>query len=191
MVKRSSKKSSKKQKPADPIEEIEPVEDVTDIPVALIEIRELAQGIHEQAGYMVMTEQVRDEIQVRIDQILTLVNSSISAIKAEGLKEMGLDDRDIALIAFGLGMYAGEQRKDGHPLSFEDHSRVIRIGQALERLLPVPEVIATVNPLSDNTKQKIDAVMNKAAEMKVSPDHFVGDLSAFEDNQSSGVEAEG
>jgi hypothetical protein len=129
-------------------EEIQPATIIEEIPVLLIDIRELM--IQTQSAVFDPGTPGINDAKEMFERMIMIVDSCIQVIKAEGLKQMGLDAKDCALIAFGLGMYAGEARKDGHPLSEAEHLRVGHIMQAINILHDAgyePELTATVNKL--------------------------------------------
>ena len=160
-------KSRKRSKIED--DPIEPVNDVIAIPAALIEIRELGHQIHENAGYMVMTENVRESLRADSASLILLVNSCIQTIKTEGLKQMPLTITDYRLIAEGLNYYLAASRRENAVTQSDETImtfllrgfRNLADGGPAHGIIVDPgtpeelEVAATVNPLREDDRNAI------------------------------------
>lgn len=179
-------------------EEIQPVKEVIEIPAALIEIREMAKELQEmrdpeaEPGNL---SKVEIHAWTVLTNLINLTDSCISAIKAEGLKEMGLDLEDQRLIHSALMVYA----RASSDLEAEEYEQMVaKVKDLRERLngLESFEAIASVNPLPG--AQGIACIQYEPEPVNYPECENCGakhgpDQPCFgesEINQSSGVEAE-
>lgn len=169
MVREGSKKSSKSTKPRkkpNPPAEHQPVKQIAEIPIALVEIGDLAKQIHDLIG----SNWTDQQLYLNSEKIMILAGSCIQVIKTDGLTKLRLDQTDSNILLKALRLYG----------RYDEHNEIdqLRIRQLIELLVILTEsnqqyeLIAKVNPLS-KAKEAMDRVLNESAMMEVSPDHFV------------------
>jgi hypothetical protein len=177
MEKKESKKSTamkKKRRPKiEEPEEIQPATIIEEIPVLLIEVRELAGEIFERLNRIsVVKGEDIPLLAVSMTDLAVLrdtLDSCIQVIKAEGLKQMGLDLEDQDILFEALTIY-GRANEDG-PDWEKKKERVFRMRRCLLQKIgeieSKPELTATVNKFPESGfKSIIDRNMKAAAELE-------------------------
>lgn len=144
MAVKGSKKSSKSMKPIKkpaPPAEHHPVKQIAEVPIALVEIGDLAKQIHDLIGSNWSDQQ----LYLNSEKIMILARSCTQVMKTEGLTKLRLDEKDSKILLQALRLYG---RYD-ELTEIED----LRIRQLIEILVLLTEssqyyeLVATVNNL--------------------------------------------